>query len=553
LPRIYISYFPEDTSHNDVKIIRKYLNKVFGAENIFDSTDLGQVETTERQQVVQSCDVLMVLIGRYWANMVDEQGNRLIEDAYDAVHVEIDIGLRSATEVFVLAVDGVIMPTRSQIPKVLLPILNKDMSQISGDHQLIELLNDLIRIWSKIPTDVPKVTDKIESTVSIDNSIIADDPLPRIFISHFPEDTSHSEVVFIRDFLRNVFDGDNILDSSGYEMNNITERQEAVQSCDVHVVIIGRNWVNLLYNQNSDWIEVNDTLLAEVMAGLQEPLVKMFVFVVNDATLPISSELPHSIQPLLRKKIFQVRDFDRLNHILNEQISLWSEIAKKMALRKRRIAQETTSKELDREARFPSTLDVEHTLDENRNPIPRVYISYFVKDTCHKKALFIRDHLSQVLGSQNIFNSSEQEVDSVNDWQHMVHSCDVLVVVIGRNWVEMLNKQSLHWVDGVNDLILAELSAGLHSLKEVIPVVVDGASIPIASELPHAIHSLPEKNIIEAVSYRQLERVLGKLVPIWSKSLIGEIQNKQKTMPQQSNTGTNHSFRPQGLTPKWDK
>jgi len=123
--RIYISHLRYDTSRNDVKQIRQRFATRFGADNILDTTSIQTTVTTERQQAVWSCNGLIVVLGRYALNMVDEEGNRVIDDPYDPVHVEIDAGLRAGMQIVVLLVDGTPKLVASQLPEQLQPLLTK--------------------------------------------------------------------------------------------------------------------------------------------------------------------------------------------------------------------------------------------------------------------------------------------------------------------------------------------------------------------------------------------------------------------------------------------
>jgi len=123
--RIYISHLRYDTSRNDVKQIRQRFTTRFGADNILDTTSIQTTVTTERQQAVWSCNGLIVVLGRYALNMVDEEGNRVIDDPYDPVHVEIDAGLRAGMQIVVLLVDGTPKLVASQLPEQLQPLLTK--------------------------------------------------------------------------------------------------------------------------------------------------------------------------------------------------------------------------------------------------------------------------------------------------------------------------------------------------------------------------------------------------------------------------------------------
>ena len=152
MPRIYISHRPEDSSRNEVAIIRQQLIDAFGAENILESTGSNTEITTHLQRLVRSCDVLLVVIGRYWSSMVDEDGETLIKNPYDPIHVELDAGLKTLMVFKVIVVDSAPLPKKDNLPETLYPLLNKDVFDVQNDIRLKNVLDELIIQWSSIPT-----------------------------------------------------------------------------------------------------------------------------------------------------------------------------------------------------------------------------------------------------------------------------------------------------------------------------------------------------------------------------------------------------------------
>ncbi len=144
MPRIYISHRPEDSSRNEVAMIRERLIAEFGADNILESTGSTMEITTNLQRMVQSCDVLLVVIGQYWLNMMDEKGNLLLEDPYDPIHVEIDAGLKTLMVVKFMLVDGVSAPSVDAVPEVLRGLMLKDIIVAPDDMRLSRALDEFV-------------------------------------------------------------------------------------------------------------------------------------------------------------------------------------------------------------------------------------------------------------------------------------------------------------------------------------------------------------------------------------------------------------------------
>lgn len=177
MPRIYISHFPHDTSRNEVDIIRHRFSKVMGVENILDTTMIESEVTIERQKAVWSCNGLIIVLGRYALNMVDEKGNRVIEDPYEPVHIEIDAGLRSGLQIVVLVVDGAPKLVSSQIPEPLQLLLTQATHyQIYNDAELEHILDDLAQVnWNSIAR-IKKRKKPVSLTTGYEH-MLADNPI----------------------------------------------------------------------------------------------------------------------------------------------------------------------------------------------------------------------------------------------------------------------------------------------------------------------------------------------------------------------------------------
>jgi hypothetical protein len=64
-----------------------------------------------------------------------------------------------------------------------------------------------------------------------------------------------------------------------------------------------------------------------------------------------------------------------------------------------------------------------------------------------------------------------------------VGSCDVLLALIGRNWLHAADKEGRRRRDGPEDLVRLEIAAALRRDIPVIPVLVQGAAMPSKREL----------------------------------------------------------------------
>ncbi|NTW21892.1 MAG: TIR domain-containing protein [Nostocales cyanobacterium W4_Combined_metabat2_030] len=77
-----------------------------------------------------------------------------------------------------------------------------------------------------------------------------------------------------------------------------------------------------------------------------------------------------------------------------------------------------------------------------------------------------------------------------------VQSCDVILAVIGKNWLHSKDKQGNFRLSNPDDFVRIELEAGLERNIPVIPVLVSGADMPEMEELPISLQPLVYRNAV---------------------------------------------------------
>ena len=71
-----------------------------------------------------------------------------------------------------------------------------------------------------------------------------------------------------------------------------------------------------------------------------------------------------------------------------------------------------------------------------------------------------------------------------------VAKCDVMLVVIGKGWVDARDAGGRRRLDDASDFVRLEVESALRRDIRVVPVLVDGASMPKAEELPEGMRGL---------------------------------------------------------------
>lgn len=88
-------------------------------------------------------------------------------------------------------------------------------------------------------------------------------------------------------------------------------------------------------------------------------------------------------------------------------------------------------------------------------------------------------------------------VDYVELIEETISSIEVLLVLIGRDWLDVRDSAGRRRLESPNDLIREEISQALARDVLVIPVLVQDATLPTADELPPDLAGLARRNAIE--------------------------------------------------------
>ena len=106
------------------------------------------------------------------------------------------------------------------------------------------------------------------------------------------------------------------------------------------------------------------------------------------------------------------------------------------------------------------------------------------------------DRLEQAFGRKNLF------VDVVGaDLKARLNTqiavCQAFVAVISPNWLGAKDETGQRLLHNPDDFIAVEIAAALNRKIHVVPVLVDGAHMPRASELPESLKPLARRQAVE--------------------------------------------------------
>jgi hypothetical protein len=118
-----------------------------------------------------------------------------------------------------------------------------------------------------------------------------------------------------------------------------------------------------------------------------------------------------------------------------------------------------------------------------------VFISYRRQDS-HETVGRIHDYLRQAFEEERIFLDVESEAAG-EDYRAAIARAltrtDVVLAVIGPRWLSAADHDGHHRLDDPHDMVRMELETALQQNVRIVPVLVEGAAMPAAGDVPASI------------------------------------------------------------------
>ena len=143
----------------------------------------------------------------------------------------------------------------------------------------------------------------------------------------------------------------------------------------------------------------------------------------------------------------------------------------------------------------------------------QIFISYRRDDSAgYTRALY--DRLVRQFSKEHVFmdvDAIEPGIPFDESIQRALDQCEVLLVVIGKRWMD---KQAgvAPRINDPEDFVRLEIAAALSRNIRVIPILLDGASMPTEEELPEPLRALARRNALEVSNSRfdaDIETLIG--------------------------------------------
>jgi len=121
-----------------------------------------------------------------------------------------------------------------------------------------------------------------------------------------------------------------------------------------------------------------------------------------------------------------------------------------------------------------------------------IFINYRRDDTSGYSGR-IHERLASVFGSNSVF----MDLDDIRPGANFVSTideglvrCDVMLVLIGKRWLEARDASGRRRIDSPDDFVQLEIAKALERNIRLIPVLVNNAAMPSEKELPAALVQL---------------------------------------------------------------
>lgn len=166
----------------------------------------------------------------------------------------------------------------------------------------------------------------------------------------------------------------------------------------------------------------------------------------------------------------------------------------------------------------------------------RIFISYRRRDSAYV-ASNLRDALQVRFGANSVFLDIENIPFGADFRQFIgnaVGQCDVLLVLIGDQWLQLTDDQGRRRIENPSDYVRIEIESALKRDIQVVPVLVGEAKMPAPSELPKSIRDIAFRNAAEIRATRDQKHQIERLVSGLAEHLRANVSGVETEKPAKS-------------------
>jgi TIR domain len=150
----------------------------------------------------------------------------------------------------------------------------------------------------------------------------------------------------------------------------------------------------------------------------------------------------------------------------------------------------------------------------------KIFLSYRRDDSAGYSGR-VQDRLTQEFG-RDLLSMDVDTIPLGANFAMVVHNevakCEILLAVIGPHWLDARGDAGNRRLDDPHDFVRVEIGAALQRNIPVIPILLDGAKVPKADQLPKDLEQLSVRNGLD-VRHASFHSDIDKLV----RSLKGQL------------------------------
>ncbi|REK87116.1 toll/interleukin-1 receptor domain-containing protein [Streptomyces inhibens] len=138
---VFINYRTGDGAEAAV-LLDEELKDIFGPENVFRDRRTMQPGVhfpPDLRRHLESCGVLLVLIGPNWLSLRDAAGRRRIDVPGDYVHEEIRCALEWRRTVIPVLIDAAVLPSKDELPSDIAELAERQTMQLRVPYAHVDL------------------------------------------------------------------------------------------------------------------------------------------------------------------------------------------------------------------------------------------------------------------------------------------------------------------------------------------------------------------------------------------------------------------------------
>jgi hypothetical protein len=529
MKRIYVSYRREDTSESYGRIVER-LRAYFGAEATLrsDSAYTAEGATISPDDyrayvasAMKSCAALLLLIGPHWGASAHPDGWR-IADLDDPVRIEIEGALRAGVPVLPALVQQGRMPTAEELPASLRLLLEQGQERGRGRRRRESLLALVSRAGMQVRRDpdfggdAQRLCEVLENLAGLEATsleraggainrtvrnvtslasaaLIAHVAILAYFAYHVAIPLTPSLVIptsWVPTVILTSLIDWGIYFLAGYVTGRRTGEAGLGVSAAVTGYVIGM-LVEIAIFADITWSRwalfaaqiARPKLLSDAYDWIAGPsLLLMHPFILLFAILLLGIPIGLGASFALGS----------LGGILGARVTELLVAAQRNREREARMRDPSGARGL----RALLQRDGAHRPAPPRRAAPagKIFISYRRDDSAIMCGS-IYDRLTEIFGLDTVFKDVDMIPVGVNFERFIettLRQCVAQVVVIGPRWVSIASANGARRLDDPADFVRLEVESALKSGLTIIPVLVQGATMPAAEDLPESLRPLAD-------------------------------------------------------------